>query len=57
VPTDADWSSAWDAYERGEAAQAGIVDQISFAVMRRLQLEDAFSNDRHFEAAGFRLLF
>jgi predicted nucleic acid-binding protein len=42
--------------ECGNAA-AGIVDQISFAVMRRLGLTEAFSNDHHFQAAGFTLLF
>lgn len=36
VPTEDDWKQAWAAYERGEAAQAGIVDHVSFVVMRRL---------------------
>ena len=36
---------------------AGIVDHISFAVMRRLGIADAFTNDRHFKAAGFNTLF
>jgi predicted nucleic acid-binding protein len=57
VPTDADWVAAWAAYERGEAGNAGIVDHVSFSVMRRLSLTDAFTNDRHFAAAGFRTLF
>ncbi len=48
---------AWAAYERGQAAQAGIVDHISFAIMRRLGITDAFTNDKHFEAAGFSVLF
>src|SRR3954454_17459222 len=43
---------AWAAYDRGEAAQAGIVDQVSFVVMRRLGITEAFTNDRHFQAAG-----
>lgn len=46
-----------DTYDRGEAGEAGIVDHISFIVMRRLSLTEAFTNDRHFEAAGFRFLF
>src|SRR5258708_2337551 len=29
VPTEEDWLNAWAAYERGEAAQAGIVDHVS----------------------------
>ncbi|MBI2506314.1 MAG: type II toxin-antitoxin system VapC family toxin [Candidatus Latescibacteria bacterium] len=57
VPTDEDWVKAWTAYEREEAAQAGIVDQISFQVMRRLGITEAFTNDKHFQAAGFTVLF
>jgi predicted nucleic acid-binding protein len=57
APTDEDWSEAWAAYERGEAAQAGIVDHVSFVVMRRLGMTEAFTNDKHFQAAGFTVLF
>jgi predicted nucleic acid-binding protein len=57
VPTEQDWADAWGAYERGEAGQAGIVDHVSFSVMRRLGLTQAFTNDRHFQAAGFETLF
>ncbi len=39
------------------AGQAGIVDQVSFVVMRRLGITEAFTNDRHFQAAGFHTLF
>ena len=56
-PGHDDWSQAWSAYERGEAAQAGIVDQFSFAVMQRLEIRQAFTNDEHFRAAGFETLF
>ena len=28
TPTEDDWNAAWAAYERGEAAQAGIVDHV-----------------------------
>src|SRR5687767_5805420 len=52
-PTASDWELAWIAYERGEADNAGIVDQVSFQVMRRLGLKKAFTNDAHFRAAGF----
>jgi uncharacterized protein len=48
---------AWVAYMRGEAGEAGIVDHISFQVMRRLGILEAFTNDRHFQAAGFVTLF
>ena len=55
--TSDDLEAAWNAFDRGEAAEAGIVDQVSFAVMRRLDLSEAFTNDRHFRAAGFSTLF
>lgn len=56
-PTVDDWRTAWDGYRQGMAGQAGLVDQISFAVMRRLGVHDAFTNDRHFSAAGYHVLF
>jgi predicted nucleic acid-binding protein len=56
-PEPADEATAWDAYRRGEAGQAGIVDHLSFVVMRRLGLSQAFTNDAHFRAAGFEPLF
>lgn len=57
TPSDDDWSKAWISYERGDSSQAGLIDQISFAVMRRLGFRQAFTNDRHFTAAGFETLF
>lgn len=57
VPTEDDWKNAWTAYARGEAAQAGIVDHVSFILMRQLGITEAFTNDRHFQAAGFTTLF
>jgi predicted nucleic acid-binding protein len=57
VPTEADWQQGWITYARGDAAGAGIVDNVSFVVMRRLGITDAFTNDRHFRAAGFNTLF
>jgi uncharacterized protein len=57
TPTDADWASAWAMYERGRPGDPGIVDCISFAVMRCLGLTEVFTNDQHFSAAGFTTLF
>jgi predicted nucleic acid-binding protein len=57
APTEADFEVAWAAYRRGEADQAGVVDHVSFAVMRRLGLLRVFGNDRHFRAAGVETLF
>ncbi|MCL4206841.1 MAG: hypothetical protein KJ000_30535 [Pirellulaceae bacterium] len=44
-------------FGRGEAGQAGIVDHVSFQVMHRLGIVEAFTNDMHFAAAGFKTLF
>ena len=55
-PTDEEIASAWDEFERGGAASPAVVDLISFQVMRRLGLARAFTNDRHFRAAGFETL-
>ena len=56
-PTDEDWDQAWTAYQRGLAGDAGIVDHVPFVVMRRYGITNAFTNDRHFRAAGFQTLF
>ncbi len=56
-PTEDDWSEAWQSYARGDRTGAGIVDHVSFTVMRRLGIQKAFTNDRHFAAAGFETLF
>lgn len=57
IPTVEEWHSAWLAYERGEPGSPGIVDQVSFSIMRRLGVSKSFTNDRHFLAAGFETLF
>jgi uncharacterized protein len=57
TPSESDLDTAWAAYERGEAGSAGIVDHVSFVVMRRLGLTAAFTSDAHFRAAGFETLF
>jgi predicted nucleic acid-binding protein len=56
-PTPDEAEEAWAAYDRGEAGGAGIVDQVSFVVMRRLGIQQAFTNDEHFRVAGFETLF
>lgn len=56
-PTDEELDSAWASYDFGDAGNSGIVDQISFIVMRRLGIKQAFTNDWHFKAAGFETLF
>lgn len=56
-PPSDDWRLAWSAYSKGDADRAGVVDHASFLVMRRLSIQYAFTNDRHFKAAGFEVLF
>jgi predicted nucleic acid-binding protein len=56
-PSLDDWRIAWDGYRKRDAGLAGIVDHLSFVVMRPLNLMEAFTNDRHFTAAGFKVLF
>jgi predicted nucleic acid-binding protein len=56
-PTDNDLDLAWTDYRAATVGTAGIVDHVSFVVMRRLGLTEAFTNDRHFQAAGFTMLF
>lgn len=56
-PTPEDIDAAWADYRCASVGAAGIVDHVSFRVMRRLGITDAFTNDKHFQAAGFTVLF
>ena len=56
-PTPSDLDAAWADYRAASAGAAGIVDHVSFVVMRRLGITEAFTNDKHFQAAGFTTLF
>lgn len=57
TPTDSDCEAAWIAYDLGEVGDAEIVDHVSFEVMRRYSLTRTFTNDVHFQLAGFETLF
>lgn len=57
MPLEEEWEDAWRSYARGDSAGAGVVDHLSFLVMRRYGLRRAFTNDRHFVTAGFETLF
>lgn len=57
APTTEVWRQAWTAYDKRLFGEAGIVDNISFVVMHRLGISEAFTNDKHFRAAGFEPLF
>lgn len=56
-PTPSGVEQAWAGYRQHEAANAGIVDCVSFVVMRRLGITDAVTHNGHFKAAGFVTLF
>ena len=48
---------AWDLFRERQDKDWGMTDCVSFVVMRDRDLQEAFTNDRHFEQAGFiRLL-
>ncbi len=49
------WSETWRLFKRFDDGEFSFVDCLSFAVMRRERLVDAFTFDRHFEQIGFRL--
>ena len=49
-------SSALDLYDQRTDKSWGLVDCASFVVMRQQGITEAFTNDRHFEQAGFRCL-
>jgi predicted nucleic acid-binding protein len=55
-PTSEQIAAAWASYSTHPIGSAGIVDLVSFAVMRSLGIQEAFTNDAHFRAAGFQLL-
>jgi predicted nucleic acid-binding protein len=49
--------TAWKVFRDDDSRAAGLVDQVSFIEMRRLGVTDAFTNDYHVRAAGFKTLF
>lgn len=55
-PRPKELSMAWDEYEHQIVGTASVVDLTSFALMRRLRVKKAFTNDRHFTMAGFDIL-
>ena len=56
-PDSDDMRAAWETYHSSHIGSPGVVDLLSFAVMRDLGINEAFTNDRLFSAAGFDLLF
>ena len=56
-PTEAEVEAAWYAYERGHVGSPGVVDLVSFQLMRRAGISRVLTNDRHFRDEGFETLF
>jgi predicted nucleic acid-binding protein len=54
-PESSDRKAALALLEKFADQRVGYCDCVSFVIMRRLRLRDAFAFDRHFERAGFRL--
>jgi predicted nucleic acid-binding protein len=57
APTIDDLKAAWLTYDNEGSKGAGIVDNVSFVVMKRMGILKAFTNDRHFRTAGFETTF
>lgn len=47
---------AFDLYKSHSDKSWGLIDCVSFIVMKELGITDALSADRHFEQAGFNIL-
>lgn len=54
--TAADLKSAWPWLERRDLHKLGIVDALSFVLMKRHKLRYAFTFDAHFASAGFKIV-
>ncbi|ALV63769.1 hypothetical protein ADU37_CDS20700 [Thermococcus sp. 2319x1] len=52
-----DWEKAWEIFEKYEHQNdMDVVDCLSFAIMERLKIKEAFTFDRDFEVYGFKRL-
>jgi len=54
--TDEIYNNAWTFYKQRMDKDWGITDCTSFEVMRAFNVKKAFTNDKHFEQAGYSLL-
>jgi len=50
------WSSGWELYENRPAKEWSLTDCISIVIMQERGLKEAFTNDKHFEQAGFNAI-
>jgi uncharacterized protein len=49
------WNETWQFFKRYADKEFSFIDCLSFVVMRREHIADAFTFDHHFEQMGFRL--
>lgn len=49
-------SEAWNLFHRFAGSGANAVDCVSFAIMKKLSINRAFTFDEHFRGAGFEIL-
>ncbi|HZY44104.1 MAG TPA: PIN domain-containing protein [Anaerolineae bacterium] len=49
------WNEAWSTFKLYDDKEFSFVDCLSFIMMRREHIADAFTFDHHFEQMGFRL--
>jgi len=54
--TDEMYNNAWALYQQRMDKDWGITDCTSFEVMRMFNIKKAFTNDKHFEQAGYSLV-
>jgi predicted nucleic acid-binding protein len=57
TPGTLETEAAWNLYRTGNSGSASVVDLLSFSIMRRLGITEAFTNDKHFKVEGFTTLF
>lgn len=50
------FNGAWDLYSTRPDKEWSMTDCISFTVMKHIGITEAFTNDHHFEQAGFSVL-
>lgn len=51
-----DLSESWEYFRRRDFHKLSAVDATSFLIMKRARIRVAFTFDRHFSVAGFRLI-
>jgi predicted nucleic acid-binding protein len=51
------FDAGWELYKQRADKDWSLTDCISFVVMRDRGIADALTGDRHFEQAGFKVLF